>query len=229
MARRTLPIGIQTFREVRERDCYYVDKTACIRRLLDKGTHYFLSRPRRFGKSLLLDTCKELFEGNEALFEGLAIHEHWDWSQRHPVVRLDFGSGHFQGPGELRTEVTDRLRAMEDEAGITNTRSTGARASRFTWWRWSSAATPATWWRSRSSRAEPGRAGTRHEARAMSRPVRRRRHPPAAARRPHQRMAPRSITPCSASAFAASRRVASRPISKPGAPLRADLRRQPRR
>ena len=119
MARRTLPIGMQTFREVRERDCYYVDKTAWIRRLLDKGKHYFLSRPRRFGKSLLLDTCKELFEGNEALFEGLAIHEHWDWSQRHPVVRLDFGSGHFQGPGELRTEVTDRLRAMEDEAGIT--------------------------------------------------------------------------------------------------------------
>ena len=75
--------------------------------------------PARFGKSLLLDTCKELFEGNEALFEGLAIHEHWDWSERHPVVRLDFGSGHFQGPGELRTEVTDRLRAMEDEAGIT--------------------------------------------------------------------------------------------------------------
>ena len=119
MIRRTLPIGMQTFRKIREADCYYVDKTAWIRRLLDKGTHYFLSRPRRFGKSLLLDTCKELFEGNEALFEGLAIHEHWDWSERHPVVRLDFGSGHFQGPGELRTEVTDRLRAMEDEAGIT--------------------------------------------------------------------------------------------------------------
>ena len=119
MTRRTLPIGMQTFRKIREEDCYYVDKTAWIRRLLDKGKHYFLSRPRRFGKSLLLDTCKELFEGSEALFEGLAIREHWDWSQRHPVVRLDFGSGHFQGPGELRTEVTDRLRAMEDEAGIT--------------------------------------------------------------------------------------------------------------
>ncbi len=119
MTRRTLPIGMQTFRKIREEDCYYVDKAAWIRRLLDEGKHYFLSRPRRFGKSLLLDTCKELFEGNEALFEGLAIHEHWDWSERHPVVRLDFGSGHFQGPGELRTEVTDRLRAMEDEAGIT--------------------------------------------------------------------------------------------------------------
>ena len=69
MTRRKLPIGIQTFRRIREDDCYYVDKTACIRRLLDEGTHYFLSRPRRFGKSLFLDTCKELFEGNEALFE----------------------------------------------------------------------------------------------------------------------------------------------------------------
>ena len=70
MTRRRLPIGIQTFREIRERDCYYVDKTAYIRRLLDEGKHYFLSRPRRFGKSLFLDTCKELFEGNERLFEG---------------------------------------------------------------------------------------------------------------------------------------------------------------
>ena len=67
------PIGIQTFREIREDGCYYVDKTAHIRRLLDEGKHYFLSRPRRFGKSLFLDTCKELFEGSEALFEGLAV------------------------------------------------------------------------------------------------------------------------------------------------------------
>ena len=59
--RRRLPIGIQTFREIRENGCYYVDKTAHIQRLLDEGTHYFLSRPRRFGKSLFLDTCKELF------------------------------------------------------------------------------------------------------------------------------------------------------------------------
>ena len=95
MARRTLPIGIQTFRKLREDGCYYVDKTAYIKRLLDGGTHYFLSRPRRFGKSLFLDTLKELFEGSEALFEGLAIHDGWDWSVRHPVVRLDFGSSHF--------------------------------------------------------------------------------------------------------------------------------------
>ena len=56
MSRRRLPIGIQTLRTLRERDCYYVDKTAYVERLLDEGTHYFLSRPRRFGKSLFLDT-----------------------------------------------------------------------------------------------------------------------------------------------------------------------------
>ena len=51
MTRRRLPIGMQTFRELRERNCYYVDKTPYIQRLLDEGKHYFLSRPRRFGKS----------------------------------------------------------------------------------------------------------------------------------------------------------------------------------
>ena len=97
--RRKLPIGIQTFREIREENYYYVDKTALIQRLMDEGKHYFLSRPRRFGKSLFLDTLKELFEGNEPLFEGLYIHDHWDWSVRHPVLRLDFGSGNFKEPG----------------------------------------------------------------------------------------------------------------------------------
>ena len=119
MTRRRLPIGIQTFRRIREDGCYYVDKTAYIQRLLDEGTHYFLSRPRRFGKSLFLDTCKELFEGNEALFEGLAIHDQWDWSVRHPVVRLSFGAGHFKRPDDLRAAVMDRLEMQESQAGIT--------------------------------------------------------------------------------------------------------------
>ena len=119
MTRRKLPIGIQTFRRIREDGCYYVDKTAYIQRLLDEGTHYFLSRPRRFGKSLFLDTCKELFEGSEALFEGLAVHDRWDWSVRHPVVRLSFGAGHFKLPDDLRAELNDRLEVLETAAGIT--------------------------------------------------------------------------------------------------------------
>ena len=105
MSRRKLPIGIQTFREVREESCYYVDKTPYMRRLVEEGKHYFLSRPRRFGKSLFVDTLKELFEGNEPLFEGLAIHGHWDWSVRYPVLRLDFSLGDYREPGYLHQSL----------------------------------------------------------------------------------------------------------------------------
>ena len=119
VTRLKLPIGIQTFREIREgRRYYYVDKTGFVERLLHDGKHFFLSRPRRFGKSLFLDTLKELFEGNEKLFEGLSIHDRWDWSIRQPVIRLSFASGYFQGEGDLRAEVGDRLRELEANAGI---------------------------------------------------------------------------------------------------------------
>ena len=118
MTRRKLPIGIQTFRDLRESNCYYVDKTAYVGRLLDEGKHYFLSRPRRFGKSLFLDTCKELFEANEPLFEGLAIHDRWDWSVRHPVLRLSFGSGHFNEPGQLALNLKEQLAAAERRAKV---------------------------------------------------------------------------------------------------------------
>ena len=118
MTRRRLPIGLQTFRELREEDCYYVDKTRFIAGLLDKGKHYFLSRPRRFGKSLLLDTLKELFEGNERLFAGLHIHDCWEWSRRHPVVRLDFGAGEFGEPGYVHTSAMAQLAAAGRDAGI---------------------------------------------------------------------------------------------------------------
>ena len=126
MTRRRLPIGIQTFREIREANCYYVDKTAYIRRLADEGKHYFLSRPRRFGKSLFLDTLKELFEGNESLFEGLDIHNGWDWSVRYPVVRLDFGSGNYGERGDLHKETMAQLDAIEEEAGVAPRHDTAA-------------------------------------------------------------------------------------------------------
>ena len=117
-ARRKLPIGIQTFREIREDNCYYVDKTAYMAQLIDEGKHYFLSRPRRFGKSLFLDTLKELFEGNEPLFKGLAIHERWDWSVRHPVLRLDFSRGNFKEPGQLQEDVMAQLEAVEKRESV---------------------------------------------------------------------------------------------------------------
>ena len=110
MHRRKLPIGIQTFAKIRADEHYYVDKTGFIRQLLDEGTHYFLSRPRRFGKSLLLDTLGELFAGNEPLFRGLAIHPQWDWSTPHPVIRISFGGGGVQDPAELEDKIGEQLR-----------------------------------------------------------------------------------------------------------------------
>ena len=118
MAKRRLPIGIQTFREVREEHCYYVDKTAFIERLVAEGSYYFLSRPRRFGKSLFLDTLKELFEGNEPLFAGLHVHAGWTWGEPHPVVRLSFGGGSFKDPEVLTEDVALQLEELEAAAGI---------------------------------------------------------------------------------------------------------------
>ena len=126
MARRKLPIGIQTFRTIREDGCYYVDKTPLMHRLAADGTHYFLSRPRRFGKSLFLDTLKELFEGSEALFEGLHIHGRWDWSVRHPVVRLSFGSGNFQVSGHVEASLMEQLAAIERRAAVVSEYSTAS-------------------------------------------------------------------------------------------------------
>ena len=118
MSRLRLPIGIQALRKLREQNCYYVDKTPWIRTLLDEGSHFFLSRPRRFGKSLFLDTLKELFEGNEELIRGLYIHERWDWSARHPVLRLSFGSGNFKEPGQAHASLMAQLDAVERRTGV---------------------------------------------------------------------------------------------------------------
>ncbi|WP_287601647.1 ATP-binding protein [Thiothrix sp.] len=113
--RKQLPIGIQTFSEIREKDHYYVDKTALILNLIEGGKHYFLSRPRRFGKSLLLDTIKEVFEGNERLFQGLAIHDQWDWAVKYPVLRFSFGSGNFRQADYLPQNLMAQLDRLEDQ------------------------------------------------------------------------------------------------------------------
>ena len=119
MDRRRLPVGIQTFRRIREEGYCYVDKTVFAGRIAaGDAKHCFLSRPRRFGKSLFVDTLKELYEGAEPLFRGLAVHDAWDWSKRHPVVRLSFAGGNFKRPGALVESATAQIEDAGRRAGI---------------------------------------------------------------------------------------------------------------
>ena len=119
-----LPIGIQSFRRLRETDSYYVDKTPLIRKLIDQSDTCFLSRPRRFGKSLLLDTLRSLFEGHEELFRDLDIHKHWDWSVRHPVGRLSFG-GKYNDPEDLERSILNQLEIIEHATDLDPAASIG--------------------------------------------------------------------------------------------------------
>ncbi|MTW21642.1 ATP-binding protein [Allochromatium palmeri] len=118
MTARKLPIGLQTFSEIIEQGYAYVDKTAHAWAMASQGKSYFLSRPRRFGKSLFLDTLKELFEGSEALFRGLYIHERWDWSRRHPVIRFDFSAGVLRNREELDESIREQLAFNQERLGI---------------------------------------------------------------------------------------------------------------
>ena len=118
LLRKKLPIGIQSFAKIREGGFYYVDKTAFALRLINGAGYFFLSRPRRFGKSLFLDTLKEIFEGNRALFVGLAIHDQWDWAQRFPVIRISFGGGTLVDRADLLESVHQQLERHERQFGL---------------------------------------------------------------------------------------------------------------
>ena len=86
-----LPVGIQTFKKIIEENYLYIDKTDIAYDLITKESQYiFLSRPRRFGKSLFLDTLHNIFEGNQELFKGLAIYDKWDWKISYPVIKISF-------------------------------------------------------------------------------------------------------------------------------------------
>ncbi|NOG31707.1 AAA family ATPase [Halomonas sp. TBZ9] len=115
---RKLPIGIQTFSDIREGGYYYVDKTPFIEKLVNQNKYYFLSRPRRFGKSLLLDTLRCLFEGRQSLFEGLHIHDDWDWQQTYPVIRLSFGDGMLTSRDALDIHTHELLNAQAEAQGV---------------------------------------------------------------------------------------------------------------
>jgi hypothetical protein len=118
MTRKRLPIGTQTLARIRENNCYYVDKTPIALALIERGTYYFLSRPRRFGKSLFLDTLKELFEGNRALFTGLYADDHWDWSATYPVIHISFGGGVLVSRADLVDSIDGQLLRHEIRAGV---------------------------------------------------------------------------------------------------------------
>jgi hypothetical protein len=106
-----LPIGIQNLREIINEGFVYVDKTSIAFNLINTGKYYFLSRPRRFGKSLFIDTLKEIFEGNQSLFKDLYIEDKWDFSIAYPVLRISFTSG-FIGKA---TEVDDYFKWVLEE------------------------------------------------------------------------------------------------------------------
>jgi hypothetical protein len=105
-----LPIGIQDFIRLREDNYLYVDKTEQIHRLMNAGAFLFLARPRRFGKSLLVTTLKEIFTGNQALFRGLWIEDKIDW-QPHPVILINFNALNYrqQSLGEALAQYMDEL------------------------------------------------------------------------------------------------------------------------
>ena len=113
-----LPIGIQTFSKIREDNYCYVDKTPLIESLLHSGSYFFLSRPRRFGKSLFLDTLKEAFSGNQELFKGLYLEDHWDWNVVYPVIKIDFGGGVYKDPKRLETSIREIFRELIDKEAL---------------------------------------------------------------------------------------------------------------
>ena len=117
MKLKKLPIGIQTFREVITRDLLYVDKTKQALNLLENYKYVFLSRPRRFGKSLFMDMLHNIYEGNQELFEGLHIYKKWDWSVKFPVIKISF-SGGIRDAESLNENLLKLLKSNQDRLGV---------------------------------------------------------------------------------------------------------------
>lgn len=110
MVKRRLPIGIQSFEKISKEGYYYVDKTAFVTKLSEESGYFFLSRPRRFGKSLFLDTLKQAFLGKRELFQGLYLENNWDWSKSYPVVHLDFGGGVVENADNLISWILQQIK-----------------------------------------------------------------------------------------------------------------------
>jgi hypothetical protein len=118
MSLQKLPVGIQTFSNIIDENYLYVDKTALIYRLLRSGKYFFLSRPRRSGKSLTLSTIASIYRGERALFAGLWIEEQWEWNKVHPVIHLSFSGIGYRTQG-LTGAIEAELRLIGSQFGIT--------------------------------------------------------------------------------------------------------------
>ncbi len=112
-----LPVGIQTFSEIINEDYLYIDKTGIAYSLIDRFKYVFLSRPRRFGKSLFLDTLHNIFEGNRELFRGLLIEKLWNWEVKYPVIRISF-SGGINSTADLEADLLYILQSNEKRLGL---------------------------------------------------------------------------------------------------------------
>lgn len=113
-----LPIGIQSFEEMRTNGYYYVDKTYFVSKLASEGKYYFLSRPRRFGKSLFLDTLRQAFLGKKKLFEGLYLENNWNWDEFHPVILINFGDGVVEDEKNLEEVMSEILLENAENYGV---------------------------------------------------------------------------------------------------------------
>ncbi len=115
-----LPIGINSLRDIIEWGKIYVDKTEYLLNMIDSGKYYFLSRPRRFGKTLTVDTLKNIFEGRKELFKGLYIYNKWNWEKKYPVIRIDFSGGDFSSREGLINRIFHILKEHQEKFGIEN-------------------------------------------------------------------------------------------------------------
>ena len=109
MSNKKYPVGIQSFEKIRNEGLFYIDKTDLIYKLVNKGCYYFLSRPRRFGKSLLISTLESYFKGKKELFKGLAMESlEKEWIE-YPVLHLDLNAEKFESPEKLNNLLNDAL------------------------------------------------------------------------------------------------------------------------
>ncbi len=108
--KKSLPIGINTFKNLIQYNYVYVDKTPFIYEMTKGLGKFFLSRPRRFGKSLLVDTLKSVFEAKQELFQGLYIYDKWDWNTTLPVIRFHFVVSTYCDRQTVIDNLQDRLK-----------------------------------------------------------------------------------------------------------------------